>query len=200
MKYEYDSVEELLASPEVNALIEANVSSVLAEEREGFEQSLETLEEQEAGYKTKIEELEATLVTTKEEQDKAKSLLASMEEDKRISDAILDLQNAGYDFDSDEDIKAFSDNIKEMSEEQSVFIIDMMKKNVMAKEETPEAKEKVEAEDKGKEAEAKEEDKEDAVVKASQNADLNASANENQTLLTVRKNWDQQVVDLQNRS
>lgn len=204
MLYSYNSVEELLESPEVNALVEAQVSSVLTEEREGFEDSLSELEDNQKGYKTKIEELEATLAEQKAELDAAKEVLSAMEADKKISDAILDLQAAGYSFDSEDEITAFSDQIKNMSEDQAAFIIDMMKKTVTATEE-PAATEDVKPEtdpDEGSTQASEESDEEskDETIEASQSADVNTSADGNQTLLSIRKDWDKRVETLTDKS
>jgi len=207
MLYNYNSVEDLLASKEVGALVESQVSNILDEERESFEASLTELEDTQKGYKTQIEELKASLVEKQAELDKAKETLSAMEVEKKISDAILDLQNAGYTFDSDEEIKAFSDQIKEMSPDQASFIIDMMKKTITATEDP--VKESKETEDdpttdldegSTKASDESNEESNDESIEASQQADLNASADDNQTLLSIRKDWDKRVNTLKELS
>lgn len=196
--YKYDSVEDLLASPEVNTLIEASVANILTEERDGFEASLNTLEEEKASYMTKLEELEATLAATEEKLTDVNKTVASMEQEKRISDTILDLQNAGYSFASDEELKTFTNQIADLSDEQSTFIVDMMKKTIVAKEEgsDPETKDD-KAGDTANASDDSNEDKDDS-LKASQNADANASVTENKTLLSIRQGWVNRIDEIKN--
>jgi hypothetical protein len=199
MEFNYNSVEELLGSPEVNALIEAKASDIVEAERDAFETSLTELEENKTSYKTKIEELEATLKEVNTKLEEANLALASMEEEKAISDAILDLQTAGYSFDSDDEIKAFTEQIKNMSTEQAGFVIDMMKKTITATEDPTDVV--ADNDDEGPEqASDTEVVEEDDSLEASQNADVNASANKNQTLLSVRQDWDKRVNTLLDNS
>ena len=194
--YNFENVEELLASKEVNALVEARAADVISEEREAFAQSLTEMEEKLEASDTEKTALQETLDETKAELDKSNKVIAEMATKTRISEAILELQQAGYQFGSDDEIKAFSDKIATMDEEQAAFVIDLMKTNVTtASEETEGEPESKEEENK---TEGTEEGNEEETLQASQNADTNASANEGGPVASIRKSWNERLEAIRN--
>lgn len=207
--YNYESVEQMLSSPEVSALIEAKATDIMDQERDAFEASLQEVTEIAEAAKAENEALEASLEETKTELDEAKALIASMEVHKRVTDTILELQNAGYKFDSDEEIKAFSDKISEMNEDQAGYVVELMKKTITANEEAEEeaeedveqnADEDTEADDlEAEEAEEAEEEAEDSenddTVEASRKASVNASENKGE-IFNIRTEWKERIANL----
>jgi len=197
MEFTYSSVEELLADDAVNALIEARVNDIVSEERETFEASLTEIEEAKTSAEQKITELEASLNEKEEDLAKANDLVAEMKNQKRISDAIVDLQTAGYVFESQDEIEAFSTKISEMNDDQSQFVIDLMKKSVTASsnEETSEEESESNEESASEESESSEQ-----TMEASRRADTNASSpdGENPTVIKVRQSWDERIKNITN--
>ena len=126
-KFSYESVQELLEAREVNAIVEATVDQVIAAERDAFEASLEELKteltarkDSETALTAKVAELETALA-------EASSKLTDMAAEKVVFDAITEVQSAGHKFGSQDELKAFSDRIRESSPEGRTFIIDLMK-------------------------------------------------------------------------
>jgi len=183
MQFKFDSVEELLASQEVNALIEAKAADVMRDERDAFEASIAEANDKLEAANAKIAELEATVEDFTKQLNEANELVAQMQVEQKVSASILELQQAGYNFESDDELKAFSDKVRKMSDDQVAFVLDLMKKTVQAKTEEPVNEHEQEN------AAPENED----VVKASQRSDVHVSADKDTSIAAIRKSWRERI-------
>lgn len=188
--FNFETVEELLASDTVSALVESKVLDIVSEQEDAFKASLEELGQTNEALTAQADELKASLDELETKLAEANKMVAELENAKKVSEAILDLQSGGYKFDSDDEITAFSDRIKNMSDEDAAFVIDLMKKQVAV------ASDETETEEITNEETASEEESIDESIEASQNADTNASAEETGTIAAIRKNWKNRIENL----
>lgn len=190
--FEFDSVEELLSAPAVQAVVEAAAQNLSADEKDTLATSVEELSEKiEASDAEKAKLIEQVDGLT-QGLDEAKSTIASMQEEKKVSDALFTLQQKGFKFESDEKIQAFSDRIKDLDQKNVDFIVELMAKQIEA---APEGDPSDGGDPKDLDVKGDpEEGNQD--LKASRDADINP-AGSCDSLKSIRNSWDERIQNLQ---
>lgn len=186
--FEFETVEDLMASETVQALIESKVNDLVKEEREVLEAASEEFEAQTAEKTQGLEEALTANQELKSELEAAESRIKDLLTQKRVSDVMADLLNNGYKFDSDEEISAFEERISDKSDEDVSFIVDLMKKSVAVASDTLDSGDNADPNKNNADDDAKLDDVSD-VVKASQDADDNGS-DDNSFISGARRSWD----------
>jgi hypothetical protein len=186
--YEFDSVEELLSSEAVQALVEAQAANLDKEEKEALVAAAEELSTERDSLKEATEKLQAQIDELTEKLSAAESKVAELESDKKVSDTLISLQHKGYKFDSDDAIVAFTERIKSLDEKNIQFIVELMAKQVNDTQTN-------EPNDQDSDDVATDVDSDS--VTASKSADVNISGSSD-TIKSIRDSWQERLNKLSN--
>jgi len=189
MELNFNSVEDMVASSEFNALLEAKVSDLISDEREAFEASLDELTDKNKELEEEVLKLSESLEKSGKALSEAEEAVAAIQIEKRATDAIIELKDSGYEFKDADEIDSFISHAKTLDDDQLAFTVSIMKKTVVA---SKEAKGESSITD-IKTGETSTKDNVDKTVQASKKTDTGYTVSGDTSIAKTRKAWKDKI-------